>query len=303
MNKDAIGRRKRTVRQPLGKTIQREERDDRLLRGLRRHSPLPTPLAFELARGDGKAHYNSFQDRLTKLTHGAEAFPPLVERPIELNPHGLNPEPAWYQLSPDGDAIAWADSRAPRIPKRDQMHHRGMGACVTASFEILAPSRGLTFVHHEDMLTHEKCPAETRLAANPLLLDGYEPDALFGLRRQDNKTAFFVAEFDRGTESFMRDDKLQTSISSKLDRLLRIFDSRSYARHWGIKNLHALFLFTAERRIDTAMRYLEGKRHAERFLFKSLPTFARYSWRAPRKPIEELFAPWQTVKGPVDLAQ
>jgi hypothetical protein len=301
MNTDTLGRRKRTVSQPIGKTIKLDERDLRLLAGLRRHNPLPTPLAFEFWKGKGPAHYNSFQDRLKKLFHGTEEVPPFLLRPPELNPRtGSNYEPAWYEPSPQGEEVAWIDT--PAVPRRDGKHHRGMGACITASFEILAPSHGARFVHHEEIFTHERCPAHIKRAKNPLLIGDYEPDALFGLENtKTNRFKFYVAEFDRGTESFTREDKLQNSITQKLDKLLKLFAARTYETHWGLPNLTALFLFTNERRIAQALAYLANEPLAKRFLFKTFPDFARYQWRAPREPLGELYTPWVTLGGTKSL--
>ena len=295
MHLDSLGRRHRTKSQPLGARIELSDRDVRLINALRRHNPLPTPLAYYFWRGDASAHYNSFQDRMKKLFHGASGTGPLLTRPEELNPrHGPNPEPAWYELSDLGERIAWDATSAPRVLKRDPRHHRAMGGCITASFEILAPQHGLSFVHHEDIFLHPKCPRSTREALNPIHVDGYEPDALFGLRHVDTKRAyFFVGEWDRGTESFVREDKLQNSILQKIDKLTRIFAGRLYDDVWGIPNLRALFVFTSERRIATALRHLDGHPLADRFLFRALPDFSRFAWRAPRAPIEALFLPWR----------
>ena len=298
MDTDTLGRRRRTAAQPLGQTIVLTGRDKKLLAGLRRHSPLPTHLAFEFWRDGAQAHFNSFQDRMKKLFHGTDRMRPLVERPPELNPLvGSNYEPAWYQLSPFGEQLA-PDVTAP-LRRRDPLHHRGMGACATASFELLAGAHGLRFVHREEIFSHPKAPPALRAANNPLAIAGYEPDDLFGFERA-GKFSFYVAEFDRGTESFTREDKLQTSVAQKIDKLTAIFSTRTYQAAWGIPNLKAMFLFTSERRVARALQYVEGTPHADRFLFKAFPTFERFAWRAPREPMADLFTPWQSTAGAQD---
>lgn len=305
MKTDTIGRRKSNTSQSTGKRVDITEFDLALFRGLRRYHPLPTPLAFHFWNTNG--HYNSFQDRMRNLNH--EAFVrmgleriegPVVERPWELNPPPPNPEPAWYELTDAGRSLA--PTTAPIIASRDPRHHRGANACVGASFELLAPHYGMEVYHEEEIYLHSGCPSETSKTKNPRQIDGYEPDALMGLRILDAGYRFFVREQDRGV-TFSRRDPNQTSNQQKIDKLLSLFASKRYQKHWGIPNLRAMFITTSQGRIDTMLEYLKGKPYAERFLFKALPQFHRRTWKAPREPISELFEPWITVKGPFDITK
>lgn len=311
MKTDTKGRRKSNTSQSTGKEVRlTTEYDFPLFRGLRRYYPLPTPLVKLFWKPDGN-HY-SFQERGKWLNHekvvylpsGERIDGPMLERPWELNPPPPNNEPAWYMLTPTAAALAPTD--APVISYRDPMHHRGANACVGASFELLAPSHGMEAIHHEEIFLHPNCPPATRELKNPLQIDDYEPDALFALHdlSQGERKGFnfYVREQNRGV-GWSRKDPSQTSNKEKVDKLLKLFASRRYQAVWGIPNLRAMFLMTNQGSIDTALDYLRGKKYGERFLFKSLPQFHTRTWKAPRAPIAELFEPWQTTKGLIDITK
>jgi len=316
MLKYADGRRKHHIPQSTGKEVRLHEMDFNLFRGLRRYPCLPTALAARFYGG----LLQSFQDRAKWLTHEKSVFlpdntpveGPMLVRPWELTAAPPSAEPAWYENSEVASGLV--PTKAPAIPQRDDKRHRGMGSSIGATFELDGPEHGFEAVHHEEIFLHDRFPTTpkhvTRPAWNPLQIEyegrKYEPDALMGLHVAEGHD-FYVREHDRGGVPFSRREKEGTSNKEKLDNFLWLFTKvrglRLYEDAWGLPNLRALFITTSQGRIDTCLKYLEGKPYAERILFKALPQFHRKTWKAPRETIKELFTPWQTVAGYVDITK
>jgi len=303
---DGIDRRLRTASQSTDKGVVLSGRDLQLFAALRRHAPLPTHLAFEFWRGAERAYFPYFQERLRDLFHETRGGGPFLVRPPELNPQWALGEPAWYDLSPAGRILAASLLERGRThPKHDALFHRAMGACVGASIELGAPGRGMRFIHLEEILAHSTCPEQTQSATSPLLVNLHggklEPDDLFGLHSSGVGYRFFAREDDRGTETFDRSNRLQSSIRAKLDKYLELMTTGKYQTQWGVPNLRVMFITTLPGRIETLRAYLKGKPFADRFLFKALPTFGAI-WKAPRVPLDELFQPWLSVEGRFEFA-
>lgn len=310
MKIDTLGRRKRTTSQSRGRGYVITPGVRRVIAAIRRYGPLPTPILFLYWFGDGRSNYRVFQGVMERLFHEPYGKEPLVIRPKQLNPDiGPNPEPAWHGLSDTGLALAQSGSDIILPLRGDPMHHRGMGACIGASFDLGAPARNMRLMDLEEILSHEKCPAETRIAKNALemhLPKGARlvPDALQGFEYIGNGFKFFAREDDLATESFSRTDPNQTAVEEKLDKYIEVFSSRLYQKQWGLLKLHGvLFTTTKPGRIKKMLEYLADKPYGDRFYFKALPTFERFSWRAPRAPLDEVFEPWMTINGPKDITQ
>lgn len=298
---DGINRRLRTASQPTHKGVTLTTRDLRLFAALRRHGPLPTHIAFEFWRGEERAYFPYFQERVRDLFHEMRGGGPFLIRPPELNPQWALGEPAWYDLSAAGRiAASVALDQSYPIPKRDPLFHRAMGACIGASLELGAPSRGLRYIGLDEILNRPTCPAATRQAANPLLVDisagKLEPDYLFGLHSPGVGYRFFAREDDRGTESFHRTDRLQSSIRVKLDKYVQLMATGGFQARWGVPNLRVMFVTTSPGRLEMLLEYLRGKRCSDRFLFKAVASFGTI-WKAPRQPLGQLFEPWKAVDG------
>lgn len=297
MKTDALNRRKRTETQPTGKNPRLTSDVLAFLEGLRRYHPLPTRLAFEFY--PGITYYPSFQERLTDLTHERpDGEQPVIRRTEYFNPKGvLNSEPVWYELSDRGERIARGNAKNPLdVPERDHIKHRAFNACVGASLEVAKPDH-MELVHLEDIVAHDRCPALTKRLSNPLLLSlgkqYVEADRLFGFKRGGGFD-FYAVEIDRATETNQR------TIHDKLDRWSTVMTGKYHRSFWGIPNLKIMFITTAPGRIESLLAYLRGKPNADRFLFKAFPQFGD-DWRAPRRPLVELFEPWRTVNGEVDI--
>lgn len=313
MKLDSLGRRSRNQSQPSGKAVELTPRVLRVLGALRRHHYLPTPFLFLYFKDEQGGYFTRFREVMSKLFHekntvSGDIAGPFVTRPASLNPnYGPNPEPAWYGLSAAGRAVAQAGKPVAVPGKRDPDHHRAMGGAIGASFELLAPTHGLEYLHLEDILADARCPEFTRQAKTPLYLKlragNLEPDDLFGFRDGDGKALFFVREDDRGTESFFRTDRMQSSFRAKLDRYMEFFGTRAYAERWGIPAPRVLIACTDESRVRLTLDYLKDKPHGRLFYALALPSFGRTRWRAPREPIAALFGDWQTIDGPKSLVR
>lgn len=306
--KDAIDRRLRTKAQPSKTCFVRQERDNQIVLALKRHKgPLPASLIHPFWKGDSQGSLHTLQKRLTPMFHGTVGMDPLIVRPNALNPmYGPKCNASWYDLSENGLALARGmDQRPYRAPKRDNFHHRAMGACISASFEQEAPQHGLRFIELEEILAHPKCPAHTKASPSPLLIPLFkgklEPDDLFGLE-YESAFRFFFREDDRGTESINRKDDLQNSIKDKLEKYENLFSSKAYQEHFGFTNASVIFFTTIPGRVESMKAEVKGSRYADRFLFKVMPMFGIHEWRAPKAPLD-VFSPYITGNGHRDLTQ
>ncbi len=295
----------------------------RVLQLLRHCHVASTDLMFRAWCGEGRGNEVHFRNLMTrvfhnplKLPHGGFSETPVVFRPGELNPDkGAKCEPAWYALTPAGQALAQEGHSIALAGKRDHWHHRAMGGSVAASFQLLAPEFGLAYGTLEDILLRPKCPPGTKTAANPLILQlddrRLEPDDFFRLeyQRPDESAAFryFAREDDRATEQIIERKttgySTTSSVEDKLLRHLEVIAKGVFRTHFGITSYRVLFITTAPGRIDPLLDFLRGKPGAEFILFKALPNFSTDHWCAPREPMRQLFEPWETVNGLFDITK
>lgn len=301
--------------QSTGKLVQWTARLHQMLLASRRHGPLTAKLLFEFHRGSSTGHYGYFQKVLTDFVHERAGGGPFLIRPGELNPRG-SMQPRWYAISEQGIAALsdeQTDLKYP-IPRRDDWHHRAMGAAITASFELLAPRYGMTFYDAQYILDHEKCPNSTKHSSNPLLIeipgecddeeDAYlEPDGLIGLRYPNGRLAFFALEYDRATESLEAAARKPNSIREKLQKYEQVLERELYRDRWGISALRVLFITTAPGRIANLHQLASKLPHGNYFYFTALPQFGRRHWKAPVAPVEEIFTPWSRVSGSIDISR
>lgn len=303
MTTDALGRRSRNHSVPLDERTDLNARDDRLMYYTRLFGPAPQPLQFHIWRDKQHVNYHNFQARMTKLVHGSKNQPPLFVRPDQLNPkYGAKCFPSWNDISEAGlkslkDRLK--DDAPKKVPpKRDPLHHRGMGACIDISLLTLAPSFGVEYLDTEYIFSHERCSDEIRRAPNPLLIDlgsegKYEPDRLFCLRYPEGAVSF-IREDCRGTET------LET-LKGKIERIKRLLRDRKF-RQWGVPKPFAMFALTLPGRMAHLLDYLRGDPMADRFLFKTFPQFGT-NWKAPTEPLKEVFEPWETAVGLKDISK
>ena len=212
-NLDALGRRNRTRRTPIGKKITPQLSDLIWFRKLHEHGSLPSSFLLSFTRHERKSDKRSLE-RLTDLfnedrtKHGGQYLdrPPQQFRTLDSRYNQLV-----YDLAPAGvraleDAGEIAEGvAAPSGP----WLHRFMVSCVTASIEIATLGRSdVTYIAGHRVLARAgtelrypvtiKEPETSRPLTKDLL-----PDALFGLEYHTPKGSrfrFFVVECDRATE-------------------------------------------------------------------------------------------------------
>lgn len=294
MKLDTLNRRKRNDSQSTGELVDLTPRDPQLCAALLSHGPLTAHLLQPQYNGN----LGSLKRRLGQLFHEKEGGGPYLIRPDELNPrNGAKCEPAWYDLTPAGIALAKSDG-FPRLStsRKDPWHHRAATASTTVSFDTLAPLHGMRFISAEEIYRHEKCP---NFSGNPLLLrlpnGKLEPDALFGFKYPEGYR-FFALELDRATETIM-------TLQDKIEKYQRVFQSKLFQTHWGLLNLRVMIVTTAPGRVASLQKELHDQAFADRFLLKAIPTFGRGGWRAPREPVADLFTPWQRAGAPYDITK
>lgn len=118
------------------------------------------------------------------------------------------------------------------------------------------------------------------------------PDALFGLRMNDERESFFMVEIDRGEMPVERFKNTQRTYFSK--KMQTYYEANRQQRHvhdLGIENFRVLTVTTTRRRVDkmlTSLHAITEGRGSNMFLFIDQGTLAA---------VNPLNAAWVTGKG------
>lgn len=190
--------------------------------------------------------------------------------------------------------------------------HQLMQACVGASFELCAPSKGLRYISRNGILSHPRCGA-AKDVAQPLAIpipgsNGVTiiPDDLFGLEYPGSGFRFFAVEIDRNTESITRKQGGYTTWSKKVAGYLALLRHRLYREWWGIPNLTILVVTTSGLHARNILDYVASHcrpAEAERFLFTFEPQFGT-NWRVPKNVLSGMLdESWFTTTGGRDVSR
>jgi hypothetical protein len=151
--------------------------------------------------------------------------------------------------------------------------HQLMQACVTASLELLAPAKGLTFEGRDKF-------AAGSLALQ-LSIGKLVPDDIFALRREDGKRRHFALEIDRNTESIQGTAAGPNTWKRKIDAYDELF-RRELHKQWGFPRCSVLVVTTNATHAMNLKAFVAGNSaHPDRFLFAVEEAFGA-NWRAPR---------------------
>ena len=167
-----------------------------------------------------------------------------------------------------------------------------MAAYLSASLDLgCRQDANLRFVSWLEIVSHEKCPATTKAARNPLLipydLDKAEhtliPDGLCGIAHRDHGVSFYAIEADRNTEPIVASKITRSSYARHLTGYRYVLRNELYKKHYGVPNLQVLNITVSETHMHNIMAHLkkttaEGVRHLSGphpFLFKAVPTLGR----------------------------
>jgi len=315
MSTDALARRLRFAPpNPIARRMVLTEADYLAFEAINRHGPLPTHYLYQFTKRLRK-DYRQLQNRLTDFYNGTRAQGAYLSRP----PQQFAGFEARYQhivhdLAPKAKiALAERGTLARHSPKRiDPFLHQLMGACVAASIELTAPSKGLRYIPREEILTHPKC-GRAREAGNPMAIplpglgnrNSLVPDDLFGLEYPGTGFRFFAVEIDRNTESIERRSLDQNAFGKKIAAYLQVLRNQAYREWWGIPNLHILTVTTnathARNIIDHIQRQNDPA-YAERFAFACEPALGA-NWRVPRGVLGLLDNPWITAGADKDISR
>ena len=313
MNTDALRRRSR-VGQPLpvAKRLVLTEPDYLILEAIDRHGPLPSSYLFALTK-HLRRDRTHLQNRLTEFYNGDASGSFLSRPPQQFASYRARYQHVVYDLAPRarralaerGTLTTYGHARC------DPFVHRLMTACVSASFELAAPTFGLRYIPFQEILDHPRC-GNARKAAYPLVLPttdrthgGVIPDQLFGLEYPGTGFRFYAVEVDRNTESIERKNLGQSAFARKVVGYIAALSEQSYRTWWGLPNLHVLIVTT---NLTHAHKLLEHLRaHVPdalkyRFAVRAEPMFGA-DWRVPNVPLAHLLAePWETASGTRSLA-
>jgi hypothetical protein len=311
MKTDALDRRLRfAAPNPRVGRIVLTEPDYLLFEAIDRHGPLPSHYLYELTRHlrKDKSH---LQNRLTEFYNGDDHRPYLIRPPQQFAGFEARYQHIVYDLAPRArQALSDRGTLGSFAPRRtDPFLHQLMGACVGASLELTAQKAGLRYISREEILTHEKCPVETRRAKNPMAIPlggGHVliPDDLFGVEYPGVGFRFFAVEIDRNNESIERKNLDSNTFGRKIATYLTVLNHRAYRSHWGLPNLTILTVTTNATHVSNILDFVRRQHEplAWRFAFAVEPSFGA-NWRVPKMVLNLLYDPWATVSGTKDISK
>jgi hypothetical protein len=274
---DALLRRRRfAAPQPRGNRIDLSDADVAVFAALARHGPLPTHYLF---RFSGRANFNSFQHRLTKLYNGAGEDSYLIRPSQQFASFRARYQHVVYDLAAAARRILRERGDFSTFIRRtDPFLHRLMGACVGASIEL--GCKDIRYISRGEILSRKGNRLELPLSMSSDKIK-LVPDDLFGLK-WDQSVRFFAVEIDRNTESITRKQVGSTTFTEKLRSYLSAMRSQVYHEQWAIRNLSVLVVTTSDRHaanLKERVHVLDGSL-ATRFYFRCVPQFG-INWRVP----------------------
>jgi hypothetical protein len=315
MSTDALARRLRFAPpNPIARRLVLTDADYLLFEAINRHGPLPTHYLYEFTK-HLRRDFSQLQNRLTNFYNGTlQQAPYLIRPPRQFASFQARYQPLVYDLAPPAKiALAERGTLARYSPRRiDPFLHQLMGACVAASLELAASSKGLRYIPREEILNHPKC-GRAREAKNPMAIPflgiaerrSLVPDDLFGLEYSGAGFRFFAVEIDRNTESIERRNLDQSAFGRKIAGYLQVLRNKVYRAWWGIPNLHILTVTTNATHALNIVNYIQKQDdpiYAERFAFACEPAFCA-NWRVPRGVLALLHSPWVTTGADINISR
>lgn len=331
METDTAKRRSRKVPQPTGLDWEvTRETAERLLEPASRYSRLPTSYLIDFYRS---AHVKKI---LKNLWHEPSKLPETEhlfirhDRGVGFDVfHQTGPAvPTWLTRRKLRDHIshAWVETTKVGGTFKEPTHDNTT-CLITASIELAARKRGITFLSHIDILNNASRSAQ--FAPHPLNIpigaishqfpNGVRknlenallvPDALFGLRYSlpngKTKTAYFALEYDTGSEAREpTQDLKRASWVRKVVSYTKGSDENYGApiyKYLGINNLRVLAVLPNLPSVAHVQEIAARDGYPAQYLYKVISAIPPYD-RQP-KPMYEIFnEPWQSASGPVDLSQ
>ena len=307
MDTDTLGRRKRTRRQPSGRTIRPQPRDLLWFEKLHHHGPLPTSYLHAFSEHLARDRARTLK-RLASLHHEAN----LLDRPAQqFDTLDARYNQLIYDLGPRSlqvlhdEGIYRHDAPLPSGPWK----HRVMVACITASVELATRGTNTRYIPQHEILGKLgvglripitlRHPRTGRDEQHDLV-----PDALFGLEYRDGDRKsyiFYLVEADRGTEPLKASSLARKSFLRSIQQYRTLIGGKLYKEHFGL-NAGLLVLnvtSSAERlqnMVDLVAETSESGRNTY-LLFQAVPVFGTYF--KPPQPMPELFtAPWHRAGQP-----
>lgn len=297
MHTDALNRRSRFAKpQATVKRLVLTEADLRLFEAIQRHGPLPIHYLYAFTK-NLRRDYTHLQNRLTEFYNGDASGQFLTRPPQQFASFAARYQHLVYDLAPRARRALAEHGRLARYTARrsDPFVHQLMQACVGASLELTAPDHGVEYIHREMIFAHDRCPASTKAAPNPLAIpigggrDGRMliPDDLFGIRHPKRGYRFFAAEIDRNTESIERNDPAQSAFGNKIAAYAEILERQTYRAWWGIPNLSVITITTHETRAQNLIRFSARQKRdsSVRFAFWVENSFG-INWSVPKKLLD-----------------
>ena len=283
--KDSIGRRKRTQRQPTGKSIQITPRDILWLEKLHQHGPLPTTYLHAYSKTLlGSKDQGRAVKRMADLFHESG----LIERPHQqFNTINARYNSLVYDLSPQGMELLkslgkYSDhSPTPNGP----WVHKCMISCITSSIELETFYHDVRYIHQHEILERKNVNLRIPISySDPCTLKTIRtdliPDGLFGLEYQLNNGSsylFFVLEADRSTEPIRYKNQSRKSFQRSLQQYREFIGRGKYKDHFGLTaGMLVLNITTAESRIENMMNSISESSNLNRYmLFQSVNNFGQ----------------------------
>lgn len=262
-------------------------REMEILKLLSRYDVLPSDFIYH-----GLDNYQATRATLTKLDAGHYiGFPDL--EPEEKLAYIPRNDFYVYELKPRGKALLARDGIFAKVGGNDHFLHK----LLRSEVEYLLDRAPVVVKGPDDILTHPQCPRATREMAYPFRVPpkpALEPDITRGFAAGDS--ALFVhVEIDRGTEP-KRSFQARQSLSGKITRYRQYFEGEHYKKHFGFPYAPSVLIATTRNTDDLPALIEEfAGDWKRRFFFTSVAL--------KPLPTDNLFVPWQSADGTLDLLE
>lgn len=245
MKTDALARRLRFA--PPNAKVARlilTEADYLIFEEIDRHGPLPIHYLYHFTK-HVRRNYANLQKRLTEFYNGDDDGPYLTRPQQQFDAFEARYQHMVYDLAPRARR-ALNERISPYPPTGSAWFlHQLMQACVGASLELTAASKGLRYVSRPEILMLPQC-TNARDGKNPMAIPLTDkkkliPDDMFALENAEGRKRYFLVEIDRATESMKPYEDIRRStaesttyFSNKLASYLSLMKGQVLKEHFGM---------------------------------------------------------------------
>ena len=271
-NRDRFSNQPRLNKRGRPVVAQMIDRQPAILRALAEHGTLTVYDIHAIVGGNLRA----LRESIDTLKNRPNEYIRIL--PEQLRTRNLR-ENLYYQLAPRG--VEWLNANGHHADQPRRVYNLGHTGLVSHIMASIAAGIGQQsqsrFVSWDEIQTHPKFPAETRIAkdntAIPHANGHIRPDTHpFGIELPEDgkkKYRFVVVEADNGTETIYPTKPREykgNSIYAKFEAYLEFIEGKSFHTRYGLPNYYVLFVFTSQTRLANAMTLLGSMCSGSKFI-------------------------------------